>query len=216
VRTITLAPEAGSERLRQFIKKGLCEDDILGSVERIAEQGIKQLKLYFMIGLPSETEEDIKDIINLTFRCKAILDRQQSGTRLTLNIAPFVPKAGTPLQWLPVAPLPILKHHLSLLKSNLPPKGIKIKCESPAWSQIQAVLARGDTRVATVLANLEEVSLSGWLRAVEKHHLNIDFYAHQRWGTGQELPWAIIDSGTKYAHLEAELSKALNRTGLSS
>jgi radical SAM superfamily enzyme YgiQ (UPF0313 family) len=207
-RTITLAPEAGSQRLRQVIKKSIGEDDILESIGKVAEQGIKQLKLYFMIGLPSEADEDIKEIVNLTLKCKDILDRRQSGTRLTLNIAPFVPKASTPFQWLPMAPLQTLNHRLSLLKNSLPPKGVKLKSESPAWSQIQGVLARGDTRVAEVLANIEEVSLAGWRRAVEKCRLDIDFYT-QRWDVSQKLPWAVIDSGTKSAYLESELNKAV-------
>jgi len=208
-RTITLAPEAGSQRLRQVIKKGISEDDILGSIGKLAELGIRQLKLYFMIGLPSETDDDIEEIVELALKCKSILDKRQSGTRLSLNIAPFVPKAGTPFQRLPMAPIPTLKHRLSRLKSKLSPKGIKLKSESPAWSQIQGVLARGDARVAEVLANTEEVSLSGWRRAVEKCHLDTDFYAQQRWDASQKLPWAVIDSGTKASYLEAELSKAL-------
>ncbi|MDD5083087.1 MAG: radical SAM protein, partial [Dehalococcoidales bacterium] len=102
--TITLAPEAGSERLRQVLRKGITEDDILEATGKVAAQGIRQLKLYFMIGLPSETDEDIEGIIKLTRKCKDILDRRLTGSRLTLNVAPFVPKAGTPFQWLPMAP----------------------------------------------------------------------------------------------------------------
>jgi len=209
-RTITLAPEAGSERLRQVIRKGISEDDILESIGKVAEAGIKQLKLYFMIGLPSETDEDIEGIINLTLSGKNILDRQQTGCRLSLNIAPFVPKAGTPFQWLPMAHIPTLNHRLSLLKNNLSPKGIKVKSESPAWSQVQGVLARGDIKLDEVLANIEEVSLAGWRQVVEKCHLDVDFYAHQRWDTSEKLPWAILDLGTKPGHLELELNKALS------
>ena len=209
--TITLAPEAGSQRLRQIIKKGISEDDILESVGKVAEYNLKQLKLYFMLGLPSETDEDVEEIINLALHCKSILDRQQSGTRITLNISPFVPKAGTPFQWLPVTPPPILNRRLSLLKKSLPPKGIELKWESPAWSQVQGVLARGDTKVAEVLANIEEVSLSGWRQAVAKCHLDIDFYAHQRWDFAQKLPWAILDSGTKPEKLKLELNRALSQ-----
>jgi len=207
--TITLAPEAGSQRLRRVIKKGFSEDDILESINKVAEQGVKQLKLYFMIGLPSETDDDIEEIVNLVLKGKNIVDREQSGTRITLNIAPFVPKAGTPFQWLPMAPLPTLNRRLSLLKSNLAPKGIKLKCESPAWSQVQGVLARGDIKLAEVLANIEEVSLSGWRKAVEKCHLDTDFYILQKWDTTQKLPWAILDSGNKPEKLELELNKAL-------
>jgi len=208
-RTIALAPEAGSQRLRQVIKKGISEDDILESMYKVAEQNIKQLKLYFMIGLPSETDADIEEMVDLTLRCKAILDRQQTGCRLTLSIAPFVPKAGTPFQWLPMEELSTLNRRLSLLKNNLLPKGIKLKCESPAWSQVQGVLARGDIKLAEVLANIEEVSLSGWRKAVNKCHLDIDFYLHQRWATTEKLPWAILDSGTEPGYLELELNRAL-------
>ena len=210
VRTITLAPEAGSQRLRQVTKKDISEDNILITTGKLAEQRIKQLKLYFMIGLPSENDEDIEEIIELALKCKGIIDRQQSGTRLTLNIVPFVPKAGTPFQWLPMAPIPTLNHRLSLLKNRLPPKGIKLKCESPAWSQVQGVLARGDVRVAEVLANMEEISLAGWRRVTKKCDLDIDFYT-QRWDISQKLPWAVIDSGTKPEYLEAELNKSLSQ-----
>jgi radical SAM superfamily enzyme YgiQ (UPF0313 family) len=211
-RTIALAPEAGSQRLRQVIKKGISEDDILEAIDKVTEQKLKQLKLYFMIGLPSETDEDIEEIINLVLSCKNSLDKQLSGCRISLNVAPFVPKAGTPFQWLPMAPLPTLNYRLSLLKSKLMPKGIKIKSESPAWSQIQGVLSRGDIKLADVLANMEEASLSGWRQAVAKCHLDIDFYAYQRWDTEQKLPWALLGSGADRAHLKLELKKALSQT----
>jgi len=211
-RTIALAPEAGSQRLRHLIRKGINEEDILESMNKVAKQGIKQLKLYFMIGLPTETEEDIQGIINLTLKCKGILDRQRPGCRIILNIAPFVPKASTPFQWLPMAELSSLNHRLSLLKKSLPSKGIIIKCDSVAWSEVQAVLARGDAKLAEVLANIEPVSLPGWRKAVEKSHLDIAFYAHQKWETSQQLPWAIIDSGTKPEKLERELTRAMSWT----
>jgi len=208
-RTIALAPEAGSQRLRQVIKKGISEDDILGAVGKVAELRVKQVKLYFMIGLPTETEEDIEEIIKLTLKCKGILDRQQTGCRLLLNISPFVPKAGTPFQWLPMTQPSILNQRLSRLKNSLMPKGIKLNSESPTWSQVQGVLARGDIKIVGVLANIEEVSLSGWRKAVEKSQLDIDFYVHQRWDINQKLPWDMIDLGIKPAQLELELDRAL-------
>jgi len=210
--TITLAPEAGSERLLQVINKSISKDDVLRAVSKAAELKIKQLKLYFMVGLPSETDEDIEEMVKLALDCKSILDRKHSSSRLALSVAPFVPKAGTPFQWLPMAPLAIVKRRLALLKSSLQPKGIKIKSESPAWSEVQGVLARGDVKLAEVLADVEQVSLSGWRQAVEKCHLDIDYYAHQRWDTTQQLPWSVIDSGIKRGHLERELNKALAQT----
>lgn len=210
VRTITLAPEAGSQRLRQMIKKGISKDDILESVSKIATTDIKQLKLYFIIGLPSETDEDIAEIIKLALSCKTIIDRQKSGTRITLNITPFIPKAGTPFQWLPMASISTLNHRQALLKKSLPQMGIKLNCGSPAWSQVQGVLSRGDVRTAKILADIDEVSLAGWRHAVEKFQLDIKFYANQNWGTSQKLPWAIIDSAVKSDQLKRELMKALD------
>jgi len=207
-KTVTLAPEAGSARLRQMIKKGITEDDILKAVSQVAEQGIKQLKLYFIIGLPSETDEDIEAIIDLALACKDAITKKQSGCRLTLNISPFVPKAGTPFQWLPMAPTAVLNRRLSRLKNALMPKGIKVKAESPAWSQVQGVLARGDIELAGVLADIEELSLSGWRKAVVKNNIDVDFYANQRWNTDQKLPWHMIELGTKAGYLESELGKA--------
>lgn len=209
-RTIALAPEAGSQRLRQVIKKGISEDDILEAMYKVSGQAIKQLKLYFMIGLPTETDIDIEEIASLTLKCKAILDRWQPGSRITLSVAPFVPKAGTPFQWLPMEKLSTLNRRLSFLKKTLSPEGIQVKAESLAWSQVQGVLARGDTKLAGVLTNIEEISLSSWYKTIDKCHLDIDFYLYQKWATSQKLPWAVIDSGIKSGHLELELNKALS------
>jgi radical SAM superfamily enzyme YgiQ (UPF0313 family) len=195
-RTVALAPEAGSERLRRVIRKGITEDDILRAMHQVAEQKIRQIKLYFMIGLPTETDEDTIAIADLTLKCKDILARRQTGTRLILTIAPFIPKAGTPFEWRPMAELPVLKRRLALLKSKLQPKGIQIKSDSLDWSEVQAVLARGDARLAEVLANVEAVSLSDWRKAVKKYDLDIDHYTHERWDTTEEVPWSILDSGT--------------------
>jgi hypothetical protein len=108
-----------------------------------------------------------------------------------------------------MAPLSALNYRLSLLKDNLQPRGVKIKAESPGWSEVQAVLARGGTKLAEVLATIERVSLSGWRQTVEECHLDVDFYAHQRWDVTQRLPWEMLDLGTKSGYLELELKRAL-------
>jgi radical SAM superfamily enzyme YgiQ (UPF0313 family) len=190
--TVALAPEAGSQRLRDVIGKRINEDDILKAVEKVAAQGIKQLKLYFMIGLPEETDEDIEAIAILVMKCKDIFDRHQSWSRITLTIAPFVPKAGTPFQREGMASPDTLKHRLSLLKSKLTSKGISVKNESLEWSEVQAVLSRGDERLAAVLADIEKLSLAQWHQAMEKAGVDIEFYAHARWDTKQKLPWEVI------------------------
>ena len=211
-RTITIAPEAGSPRLRRLINKGISDSDILEVADMVGGHRFNNLKLYFMIGLPSETDDDIEDIIKLALAIKARLDRYQSGTRLNLNIAPFVPKAGTPFQWLPLASLDILNRRLALLKRNLPARGIKVKTESPAWSHIQGTLSRGDIRLAEALANIDEISLSGWRKAIATCHLDMDYYIHRKWDTSRKLPWSIIDTSSDEKRLYAEMEKALNGT----
>jgi len=209
-RSIALAPEAGSGRLRQVIRKNISEDDILAAIHQVAEENIRQLKLYFMIGLPTETDEDIQETIKLVLKCKAILDSRQSGCRIILSITSFVPKAGTPFQWLPMEVQTILSRRLSWLKKTLRPQGIEIKAESPAWSQVQGALAKGDSKLAEVLADIEEISLSGWRKTVSKHHQDIDSYLHRKWDTTEILPWAMLESGTRPGRLQLELEKALD------
>jgi len=211
-RTITIAPEAGSPRLRQLINKGISDNDILEVADMVGGHPFNNLKLYFMIGLPSETDDDIEDMINLAISIKARLDKYRSVTRLSLNIAPFVPKAGTPFQWLPVAPLDILNRRLALLKRNLPARGIKVKTGSPAWSHIQGILSRGDIRLAKALANMDQISLSNWRKAIAVCHLDTDYYIHRKWDTSQTLPWSIIDTGSDDKKLYADMEKALNGT----
>lgn len=207
--TVTIAPEAGSERLREVINKGISEDDILGAADRIAGRRFTQLKLYFIIGLPTETDDDIEDIVRLTLSIKDRLEKRRGNIRLVLNVTPFVPKAGTPFQWLPMASLDTLNRRLAILKSRLPLKGVKLNEESPAWSQVQGVLSRGNEGVAKALADMEEISLAGWRKAVETHGLDIDYYVNQRWDTAQKLPWDFIDSGMKTERLCGELEKAV-------
>ena len=191
--TVALAPEAGSQRLRDIIGKRINEDDILQAVEKVAAQGIKQLKLYFMIGLPEETDDDIDAIALLVTKCKDIFDKHQSWSRITLTIAPFIPKAGTPFQREGMAPLDTLKNRLSLLKSKLPSKGISVKNESLEWSEVQAVLSRGDERLAAVLADIEKLTLAHWHEAMQKAGLDIDLYAHEKWDEERDLPWMGIE-----------------------
>jgi radical SAM superfamily enzyme YgiQ (UPF0313 family) len=207
--TITLAPEAGSERLRRLIGKCISEGDIIKAVERVAECGVRRLKLYYMIGLPMETDADVEEIATLTLRCKDVLDKGSVGSRLVVNVTSFVPKAGTPFQWLPMADLYTVNRRLAILKKRLPSKGIQFKSESPAWSQVQGALARGDVKLAEVLAGVEEMSLAGWRRAVEKCHLDNDFYVLKRWPAGNPLPWAVVDLGVSQQYLEREMDSAL-------
>jgi len=206
-RTISLAPEAGSQRMRDIVKKDISKDDILRAVDQVAGHGIKQLKLYFMIGLPTETEDDIMDIVRLALATKDILDRHRSATRLTLNIAVFVPKAGTPFQWLPMATADVLNRRLSLIKKGLGGKGIAVKADSLDWNLVQGMISRGDSMLGRVFAAMPETSLSAWRKAVEEVGLDPDLI-HQEIPRGERLPWWKINSGVRSEYLRDELERA--------
>jgi len=193
-KTVALAPEAGSQRLRRIIGKGFSEDDILEAVSKTAAHRFQQLKLYFMIGLPTETDDDIGEAIKLTLKCRDVINRQSRSGRITLTVSSFIPKAGTPFQWSGMAPPVTLEQRLSRLKQGLEPLGIRVKADSLAWSEVQAVLARGDLKVSEVLSTIRTVSLSQWRQAVRETGLDTSFYAHEQWDTASKLPWAMVDS----------------------
>ncbi len=209
LQTITVAPEAGSQRLRDVINKCLTEDDILRVADLIAGQRFTQLKLYFIVGLPTETDDDVEEIVKLTLALKNRLESKRSNIRIIVNAAPFVPKASTPFQWLPMAPEDVLNRRLGILRSHLPLQGIKLNEESPAWSHVQGVLSRGDEKLAPVLVAMKEISLSAWKKAVEQHGLDVDSYVNRRLDSVHKLPWSVIDSGMKEERLLGELEKAV-------
>jgi radical SAM superfamily enzyme YgiQ (UPF0313 family) len=208
--TVSFAPEAGSERLRGVIRKGITEDDILRAVEFTSRHKLRQLRMYFMVGLPTETDDDVEAIASLTLRCKSILEKRTSTTRITLSVAPFVPKAGTAFERLPMERLPVLDRRLSLLRKRLRVNGIKVTGDSPAWSEVQTILARGDASLASVLANTRETTLAAWNEAVRTAGIDVDALAHQRWTADYTLPWHNIDSGFSRDHLRSEMEAALS------
>ncbi|MDO8491527.1 MAG: radical SAM protein [Dehalococcoidia bacterium] len=207
--TVTLAPEAGSERLRRAINKSFTGDDILSAIDKAAGLGLRQIKLYFMVGLPGETDDDVRDLITLVRSCLGLLERRQAGTRLTLNVGPFVPKAGTPFQWRGMAPADVLEGRLKMIRADLKHKGVEIKPESVGWSQVQAVLSRGDPRLGRVLAGLTKDSLAAWGQALEQEGIELEADACRELTAGDKLPWDVVSSGAETAYLRRELGRAL-------
>jgi radical SAM superfamily enzyme YgiQ (UPF0313 family) len=206
---LTLAPEAGSERLRRTINKGVTREDIISAASKITDIGFRQLKLYFMIGLPTETEDDIEEIIALMSELKNLTERKHSGCHLILTIEPFVPKAGTPFQRLPMTGQKILRKRLSYLKQRLERRGIEVRSESVPWAIVQGVLSRGDSRLAPVLTKVaENRSLSTWRQALAECSLDADSYIGREIPLNERLPWSYIDSGVKNDYLETELDRA--------
>ena len=204
--TVTLAPETGSERLRCIINKCVTESDIIEAVDKIAKQGIRQVKLYFMIGLPTETDADIDETIKLTLDLRERV--QETVTRIAITVEPFVPKAGTPFQWLAMAPEDALNERVNRIKNALAKTGIEVRAESVGWSLVQGVLARGDAKLGGVLARMQRNSLAAWRKALEECDLSASHYAHHELPLDEPLPWSVLDSGVTPDYLKKELSKA--------
>ncbi|MFZ6017353.1 MAG: radical SAM protein [Nitrospirota bacterium] len=203
-KSISIAPEAGTERLRKVINKRITEEDIIETSKRIFDEGIETLRLYFMVGLPTETMEDIDGIINLV---KKIRDIAPKGY-ITLSISTFVPKPFTPFQWHPMENLAVVKERLRMIKKGLLPiKGIKVFHDVPKYAYMQGFFSMGDRRVSK---SLEEMSsIKDWTRAAALAGLNKDFYIFRKRGFDEILPWDFIDMGISKERLWIEYKEAI-------
>ena len=211
-KTMTFAPEAGTERLRNVINKGISEDDILKSVEMAISRGILNAKLYFLIGLPTETDDDIEGIVKLAKRIKKeVLGLTKEAGRIgtiTLSINPLIPKPWTPFQWSPMEDVKSMGNKLKYIKESLKKEGnIEVNHENPKDSYIQALLSRGDRRVGGIIkAALESGS---WNRGIRESQVDTDFYVYRMRGKDEILPWDFIDHGIEKAYLWKEYERAL-------
>lgn len=196
-KTITLAPEAGSDRMRCAMSKGITGDDITSAVAAVAAARVPELKLYFMIGLPGETDEDVLAIADLALECQQILTADRGRTRLSITVSPFIPKAGTPWERRPMADLTTIRERLSILKKRLPARGIQLNSESPEWSEVQASLARGDSSCAPVILAAGAATMASWQRAQRKCAVAATAFAHKEWRDEEILPWQNIGAVRK-------------------
>lgn len=210
--TLTVAPEAGSERLRNVINKTQTEEQMMRAVGLAAELDFPQLKLYFMTGHPTETDEDIEELIDFTLKARNLYKR-----RLAINATPFVPKAHTPFQWEAMMPAKELKRRQRRINKALARHGVEVRADSPEWAEVQAVLSRGDRALANVLLAIPPGQLNTRLffRAMEDLGLEKKLYLGQ-WEAGSPLPWDIVQSGVteNYFHYELRLASR-ELTGLS-
>ncbi len=207
-KTITIAPEAGSERMRRFINKGVTEEDCYRAADMIGKFGVPQVKMYFMAGLPTETDDDIRAIADLALACRTRVEKQHPGTQMTVNVSPFVPKPVTPLQWSPMTSPDVITARLNLLRNTLKPHGIKVRADSPAWYWIEGILSRGDRRIGEVLEAVEETSMGAWKRAAIKCNVDVDSYINHELPHDDPLPWSIIDAGMPTKFFKMELARA--------
>ncbi|KPK89460.1 MAG: hypothetical protein AMJ94_12095 [Deltaproteobacteria bacterium SM23_61] len=212
-RTITLAPEAGSERMRRIIKKGFTEEAILGAAETLAERGFKHFRLYFMVGLPEEGREDVKAIIDLARKIQhhALVKSpgKKKPEKITLSLNSFVPKPGTPFQWHPLEDLSGLNEKIRMVKDGLrKERNISVTADLPKWAYLQNLLSRGDRRVGKLLLAAHKLG-GNWPQAYRSVDLNPDFYVYRGRPFEEILPWDFIDGGVKKEYLWKEYQAAL-------
>ena len=211
-KTITIAPETGSERLRRVINKGISEENLRTAAQLSAKSGIQHMRLYIMIGLPTETDEDIDAIIGLAERTQAHMAEVGCKGRLTLSINPFIPKPFTPFQWMAMDHQKSVEKKLQYIKKSLQKnRRIEVLVESPKEAYIQGVLARGDRRLGKVLAAcaLDRGSKS-FKSEMKKAGLDMDDCNYRERKFEDYLPWSHLDMGLRNGYLEQEWQRAVD------
>ena len=217
-RTVAIAPEAGSERLRRMLKKGYSEEEILKSIDTLVENGLSQIKCYFLIGLPTETDEDVKTIPMLAKRIKhhilSNLKNQNKKWRLILSVNPFIPKPATPFQWVPLEEVGELKKKLKMIQREVQgEKGMEMIHDLPKWAYIQALLSRGDRRVGKILMASHRHQ-GNWSQALRETSINPNFYVYRERDLDEIFPWDFIDHGISKDRLKEEYLTAMEEANI--
>ncbi len=213
IKTVAIAPDAGSERLRKVINKGITEQDILFAAENLVASGIPNLKLYFMVGLPTETMADVEAIVTL---CKQIKHRFLKSSRvrkrigeITVSLNSFVPKPFTPFQWTAMDDMRSLKHKIKKVKDGLKRvANLRVHADVPRWAYIQTLLSRGNRRAAQILL-LTNQNRGNWPKSFKESSINPDFFVYREHALSELLPWDFIDNGVKKSFLETEYKRAM-------
>ncbi len=201
--TLTIAPEAGSVRMRKVINKPQSDDQILYAVDLAAKYDFPQLKMYFMVGQPTEQEEDVEAIADLVLRARRIFPRN-----MAINATPYVPKAHTAFQWAAMMPVETLETRVKYLERCLQPEGIAVRSDSPAWAAVEGVLARGDRRLGRVLGRMRKTTLKEWQAAMDAEGLNQNDYLRER-DLNEKLPWESVNPGVTKAFFSWDLKRAV-------
>lgn len=215
----TLAPEAGTDRLRRFINKNNTAEDLLSTIRAVFEGNWRLIKLYFMIGLPSETEEDLAGIVSLCQRALKVARQVKNSAQINVSISTFIPKPHTPFQWECQSSLAEVYAKQKFLKEKLPQRGLNLKWTDPQLSILEGVFARGDRRLSKVLeiAYTLGCRLDGWgdhfrydlwLKAFAQAGLDPSFYTSRARDLQEVLPWDHLDMRISKHFLMAERKKA--------
>jgi len=214
---LTFAPEAGSQRLRDVINKNVTENDLIEAVEAAVSAGWRRVKLYFMIGLPTETDDDLRGIADMVSKVVSVGRRRGRPLTLNITISPFVPKPHTPFQWRAMVTPEELDRRIALLRPLLSGKNIQLSWHEPSSSRIEAALARGDKRLCPVIysvwksgGNLEQDNFvyDRWKHAFESNGLEISEFANRDLDRTAPLPWDHIDFGVTKEFLLREDERA--------
>ena len=217
--SFTVAPEAGSQRLRDSINKGISDEQILHSAAQIYEGGWNLIKLYFMIGLPHEEEDDLAAIVELSKEIARIAPRGSKKNVLNVSIATFVPKAHTPFQWMPQLSLEESKRRINSIRKRLDSRRVRVKWNRPEASWLEGIFSRGDRRLTGVLLDAwqqgarfdswtEHLNVDIWRRALQGYGLDPDTYLRRQRDSDETLPWDHIKPGVTKEFLASEREKA--------
>ena len=211
-KTITIAPETGSERLRRVINKGISEEHLQNAATLSAKSGIQHMRLYIMIGLPTETDEDIEAIVGLAERTQAHMAEVGCKGRLTLSINPFIPKPFTPFQWMAMDNQKTVEKKLQYIKKALQKnRRIEVVVESPKEAYIQGVLARGDRRLGAVLAACAaDRGSKSFKSEMKAAGLDMDDMNYRERSFDEFLPWSHLDMGMDEGYLEMEWKRSVD------
>ena len=211
-KTITIAPETGSERLRRVINKGISEEHLQNAATLSAKSGIQHMRLYIMIGLPTETDEDIEAIVGLAERTQAHMAEVGCKGRLTLSINPFIPKPFTPFQWMAMDNQKVVEKKLQYIKKALQKnRRIEVLVESPKEAYIQGVLARGDRRLGAVIAACAaDRGSKSFKSEMKAAGLDMDNMNYRERSFDEFLPWSHLDMGMQEGYLEMEWQRSLD------
>ncbi|MHB8092570.1 MAG: radical SAM protein [Syntrophales bacterium] len=212
VETATFGPEAGSQSLRTAINKGINEDDILSAVDILMEYDIEKIKLYFMVGLPTETDQDIEAIIDLVKKMQRRAHASSPGKKgfrlITLSVNQFIPKAATPFQWHPLVNIAIVRKRIRRLEQGLrDEKSVRVTHKLPKWNYIQALLALGGREVGKLLLAAHKLD-GNWAQAFHETNIDADFYVYRRKKTDEILPWDFIEQDIPKSSLIREYNKS--------
>ncbi len=203
-KSVSIAPEAGTDRLRKVINKQVTEHDILSTAGVLFASGIETLRLYFMIGLPTETDDDIAGIIELAKKVRSL----DNKVGIVLSVSTFVPKPFTPFQWHPMEKLDPVKKKIRLIKKSLESKGIKVFHDVPKYAHMQGLFSLGDRRVFPVIERMVETD--DYRKACSDEGVELDYYVFRKKTFSEMLPWDFIDIGVPKEKIWEEYGKSQN------